>query len=348
MSDNSKPTTPSSISSSEQTTSISSSSDSLFKTQLAIESLSSIIPSFPPDLLFFISSSNPSPTLNPNPAFSLLHDPQVASQVSSLLRQPNSGVGDNNLYRWLYDTFQSGDPNLQLIVLCFLSIIVGVYLSRVALRKPLAGFEAVLLALYAHETTSRTGQPITVNVPDLSHPSVYHESKAPIENNATRLNLTVICPSLEPHGTVRSTRRARIVGVALELYYNKISSMPIGSKMDFYEFCIVWAGQEDEWDVDKERESNNGGKEGRIPLPWELLQPVLRILGHCLMGNKKDKELFDAALAACKSLYARSMHDINSKALLATGSLLRLGKMTMEPNDEYDPTEIQKSNVLTI
>ncbi|KAI4347671.1 hypothetical protein L6164_008462 [Bauhinia variegata] len=30
-------------------------------------------------------------------------------------------------------------------------------------------------------------------------------------------------------------------------------------------------------------------KEGRIPLPWDLLQPILRILGHCLMGVNNDK-----------------------------------------------------------
>ena len=75
---------------------------------------------------------------------------------------------------------------------------------------------------------------------------------------------------------------------------------------------------------------------------------VLRILGHCLMGNMKIKELFDAASAACNSLYARSMHDINPKALLATGSLLKLGKKAMEPSEDLDPTEIRKSNVLVI
>nr|XP_023889586.1 hyccin [Quercus suber]POE64563.1 hyccin [Quercus suber] len=344
MSDHSEPTTPSSTLTPTSEHVHSTSLDSLSKTKSAIESLSSILSSFPSNLSFSISSSNP------NPAFSLLHDPQVASQVSYLLREPNSGAGDNNLCRWLYDTFQSGDPNLQLIVLRFLPIIVGIYLSRVALRKPLAGFEAVLLALYAHETTSRAGQPITMNVPNLSLPSVYHEAKAPINNDSTELNLAVISPSLEPHGTVRSTRRARIVGVALELYHSKIYHMPVGSKIDFCDFCVVWAGQDnndDDRDLKKESESN-GRKEGRIPLPWELLQPVLRILGHCLMGNTKNKELFDAAWAACNSLYARSMHDIDPKALLATGSLLKLGKKAMEPSEDLDPTEIRRSNVLVI
>lgn len=114
--------------------------------------------------------------------------------------------------------------------------------SYVILDRSLAGFEAVLLALYSHETTARGGESVSVNIPDLSHPSIYHESKEPSKGDATGLQLAVISPSLEPYGTVRSTRRARIVGVALELYYSKISQMPIRSKMDFCDFCVVWAG----------------------------------------------------------------------------------------------------------
>ncbi|KAH7541886.1 hypothetical protein FEM48_Zijuj02G0014900 [Ziziphus jujuba var. spinosa] len=286
---------------------------------------------------------------NHHPALSLLHDPQTSSEISSLLRQPNSGAGDNNLCRWLYDTFQSNDPSLQLVVLRFIPTIAGLYLSRIPLRKPLAGFEAVLLALYAHETTSRAGQPVTVNVPDLSHPSLYHESVAPNKNNATALNLAVISPSLEPHGTVRSTRRARIVGVALELYYSKIHQMPVSSKLEFCEFCKVWAGKEDH-DED-ETDKTMKKKEGRIPLPWELLQPVMRILGHCMMGcGVKEKELLEAAMGACKSLYGRSLHDIDAKGILATESLIRLGKMALESKDVVvvDHTEISISNVISI
>ncbi|KAJ0084967.1 hypothetical protein Patl1_30133 [Pistacia atlantica] len=303
------------------------------KAQSAFQSLSSIITSIPP---------------SQSPAFSLLHDLRIASQISTLLRQPDSGAGDNNLCRWLYDSFQSTDPDLQLVVLRFLPIIAGVYLSRVTLRKPLAGFEAVLLALYAHETTSRAGQSITINIPDLSHPSVYHESKTLTKTNATDLNLAVISPSLEPHGTVRSTRRARIVGVALELYYSKISQMPIGSKVDFCEFCEGWAG------LDKDSEGCKGltkeklNNEGAISLPWELLQPVLRILGHCLLGPTKNKELYKAASAACRSLHARALHDINPNAILATGSLVRLGKMALDSDKETDYTEIPKTNVISL
>lgn len=191
-----------------------------------------------------------------------------------------------------------------------------------------------------------------MNVPDLSHPSVYHESKETIKNNTAELNLAVLSPTLEPHGTVRSTKRARIVGVALELYYSKIFQMPNGSKIDFCDFCVVWSGH-----VYKESESGASelnermGKEGRsISLPWELLTPMLRILGHCIVGKREKKEVFDAAWAACRSLYVRSMHDINPRAILATGSLLRLGKMDMEmdPTENFDPSKVHtNSDVLT-
>ena len=170
-------------------------------------------------------------------------------------------------------------------------------------------------------------------------------------------------PSLEPHGTVRSSRRARIVGVALELYFSKISKMPVGSKIDFCEFCIVWAGQngdmyKESW-VEEENEKGDSGTaesekegggeiEGKIPLPWELLQPVLRILGHCLMGQTKNKELSEAASAACRILYARSLHDIDPKSILATESLLRIGKMELEANNEFDPTDLPKSHLITL
>ncbi|XWS28450.1 hypothetical protein CRYUN_Cryun25bG0070100 [Craigia yunnanensis] len=321
-----------------------SSSFSSSKAQSSIQSLSSIPSS--------LSSS-------PNPSISLLQDPTISSQIASLLRHPDAGSGDNNLCRWLYDTFHSTDPELQLVVHRFIPIIARVYISHIALRKSLAGFEAILLALYAHETTTRGGQPITVHVPDLSHPSICHEAKPSAKNEATELNLAVISPSLEPHGTMRSTRRARIVGVALELYYSKISQMLVTSKIEFCEICDIWAGQNRDNCKDSEEDhgENNGRddkiekvkkKEGRIPLPWELLQPSLRILGHCLLGPHKSKELFKAASSLTRSFYERSLHDVDAKAILATGSLLRLEKMALDLKFNIDYTEIQMPNVISM
>lgn len=303
-------------------------SDSYTKAHDAIQSLSSILPSVPPSL----SSSE-------TPAACLLRDTETAAQISKLLRQPDSGAGDDNLCRWLYDTFQSNEPELHLVVLRFLPVIAGVYLSKVNLHKPLAGFEAVLLALYAHETSSRNSQSITVNIPDLSHSSIYHETNKAAKNSATELNLAVISPTLEPYGTVRSMKRGRIVGVALELYYAKIPQIPVESKLEFCEFCRIWSsGQVGE---------DNGDLKRRIHLPWELLQPILRILGHCLMGHKKDEKLYESAIGAIGCLYERALHDLNTKAMLATGSLLQLVKLATECED-VDYTEITETNTITL
>ncbi|XP_047317803.1 uncharacterized protein LOC124921220 [Impatiens glandulifera] len=348
---------------------------SVEKARTAIASLSRILSSVPSSL----SSSE-------NPALSLLLDTSIAKQISALLRSPTAGAGDDNLCRWLYDTFQSGDSALQLIVLRFVPAVAGAYLPNAGAylvgallkRRSLAGFEAVLLALYAHETSARNGQAVTVNIPDLSHCSIYHETKLTVKNSSTDLNLAVLSPSLEPHGTVRSTRRARIVGVALELYYGKISQMPLGSKLDFCEFCRIWAGQdgemykncleEDEEVIRKKREEETRERDekvtksgdveeresGKIQLPWELLQPALRILGHCIMGpmNKAvdgGDKLQKAACIACRALYARALHDVSPRAILATSSLLRLAKLAEEAQkDRFDPTDIPVTAVINV
>ncbi|XP_010420952.1 PREDICTED: uncharacterized protein LOC104706455 [Camelina sativa] len=343
-----------------ETNTVTNDSESNTKCQTAIQSLATIVTTTTTNIPSTISA--------------LLDDEPVSTAISSLLQRPDSGAGDNNLCRWLYDTFQSSEPSLQLLVLRFVPLIAGLYLSRVPLRQPQAGFEAVLLALYAHETTSRAGQAITVNIPDLSHPSIYPESTKGLtknnNNNSTCLNIAVLSSTLDPHGTVRSTRRARIVGVALELYYSKISKMTRESKLNFCESCEKWAGQngeteqsssraviptltDDSWREDESVVVAMGGRSerdsGRIPLPWELLQPILRILGHCLFGLKgEDRELAEAANKACQSLYLRSLHDINSKAILATGSLLRLREMALDPKNQIDHTEISNDAVITV
>ncbi|KAK6156326.1 hypothetical protein DH2020_010574 [Rehmannia glutinosa] len=292
--------------------------------------------------LLHLPGSLPLPLLLRAPRLRLLHDSHVASGISSLLRRPDSGAVSDTLCAWLYDTFHTCEPDLHLVVLRFLPALAGVYLTRAALNKPLAGFESVLLAIYAHETASRGGQAVTVSIPDLAHSSIYHETKHTAKKRVHRAPPGSYLPSLEPFGTVRSTRRARIVGVALELYYSKISEIPVGSKIEFCEFCEIWSGRESE--IEGERQK------GRINLPWEVLQPVLRIVGHCLMGPGKSEELFKAAFPACKCLHARALKDINPKAILATGSLLKLAEMAGGDNssDVVDYTEISMSNVITM
>lgn len=64
----------------------------------------------------------------------------------------------------------------------------------------------------------------------------------------------------------------------------------------------------------------------RIPLPWELLQPALRILGHCLLAPLNSQDVKDMAAVAVRRLYARASHDLVPQAILATRSLIQLDK----------------------
>lgn len=81
---------------------------------------------------------------------------------------------------------------------------------------------------------------------------------------------------------------------------------------------------------------DSGAKNGgRIPLPWELLQPVLRILGHCLLAPLNGEalngeEIKDAAAVAVRCLYARANHELVPQAILATRSLIQLDKRARE------------------
>ncbi|WOL15967.1 hypothetical protein Cni_G24749 [Canna indica] len=317
-------------------------SPSVHRAQAAVQSLSLVLDALPDSL----ASSD-------NPAAALLHDESLAREISARLRRPGSGAGDDNLCRWLYDTFQSNDPGLQLVVLNFTPTVAGVYLSRAITRERLAGFEAVLLALYAYETVIRGGEAETLMLPNLANPSVYHEAKAANKKTAVELNMAMVSPAMEPYGTVRSTKRARIVGVALELYLSKISFMPLASKLAFCEFCVVWAGQEESGAAATEVEQvagEGGAKEeragkatGRVPLPWELFQPVVRVAGHCLLGPSSSAELKANAYTAVERLHRRATQEMNPQKILATRSLLRLGNtgddVIAEPTITTSPDE---------
>jgi protein FAM126 len=276
-------------------------------------------------------------------AGALLHDADVARAVTAHLRSPGSGAGNDCICRWLYDAFRSSDPDLQLAVLRFVPALAGVYLSRAVSRKPLAGFEAVLLALYAHAAAQRegSGEAETVSLPNLANPSPYHDAKLAPKAKPADLDVAVLSPPIEPHGTERATRRARIVGVVLELFRAKLARMPVSSKMEFCEFCVAWAGTQSALDSnDKPRlppaADAAGGEEKwrRVPLPWELFQPVLRIVGHCLMGPTRSDELKAQATRAAECLYWRAAETVDARALLATRSLMRLSQMVEEPIPE--------------
>ncbi|XLU96577.1 hypothetical protein S245_010929 [Arachis hypogaea] len=343
--------------------------ESVSKARSRIHALAAILPSSSAEALSALADSD-------RPALSLLSSPAAYSAVSSSLQ----GSASDPLCHWLYDTFLSSDPHLRLLVLSFLPLLSALYLSRIHHHfdpSSLAGFEAVLLAIYAAETKSRAGKPLLVTIPDLSQPSIYH---APLRKPSAAVDrpssVGVLSPPLEPHVAMKSTKRATIVGTALHCYYAQISQMPSWSKLEFCRFAARWAGQDcpcrseldhrDETAIanghgaigsseieieevaeemgnlnlqiqksDFDLDSNGGNGEGahkgdRIPLPWEILQPVLRILGHCLLGPLNPQEVKDAASSAVRSLYARASHDLVPQAILATRSLIQLDNRTRE------------------
>ncbi|CAN7089990.1 unnamed protein product [Brassica rapa subsp. narinosa] len=312
------------------------------------------------------------------PALSLLSSRPAYSLISASLRDPSSGSGSDPLCQWLYETYLSSDQPLRLVVLSFLPLLAGTYLSRIhssdsSSLPSLSGFEAVLLAIYAAEVKSRAGKGVLVHIPDLSQPSLYHTPRnGGVDRSRDSSNhvasVGVLSPQLEPQVAVKSTKRAGIVGVGMQCYFKEISQMPAWSKLELCSFAGAWAGQDcdckekidgegdkvlaltngfvdsssslngsseieaEEVEVEEEEEqviSSNGVGVGggggvRIPLPWELLQPILRILGHCLLSPLNSEDVKDAASNAVRSLYARASHDLNPQAILATRSLVNL------------------------
>lgn len=353
--------------------------ESISKARSRIHLLSSLLPE-PSSNLSSLADSD-------RPARSLLLSSAAYSAVSSFLFSPSSGTGDDPLCQWLYDTFLSADPDLRLVVLSYIPLLASLYLSRIHSSSAtsatfdtpsLSGFEAVLLALYSSEVKARSGKPVLVSIPDLSQPSLYHSPRNPSSNRlssgqnspSSQQLVGVLSPPLEPQMAVKSTKRACIVGVALDCYYKQISQMPSWSKLDFCKFTADWAGQDcacrsdfDDFTVQKPENfiENSGGlsdtsvvdeiqnvaeefgnlqiedgdedlrpKGVRIPLPWELLQPVLRIMGHCLLGPLNTEDVKDAASFAVRCLYARASHDLSPQAILATRSLIQLDKRGRE------------------
>ncbi|ONH90523.1 hypothetical protein PRUPE_8G059200 [Prunus persica] len=349
--------------------------ESISKARSRIHSLSSLLPPSLSSCLCSLADSD-------RPALSLLSSLESYDAVSSALFSPLSGSGSDPLCHWLYDTFLSSDPHLRLVVFSFLPVLSGLYLSRVhslSSDSPslpsLAGFEAVLLALYAAETKARNGKPVVVSIPDLSQPSLYHTPRVHKPNPlapaiSPHQSIGVLSPPLEPQIAVKSTKRACIVGVALDSYYKHISQMPTWSKIDFCRFLASWAGQDchclhqvsdddtnepditpalfleggneiddvtEEMDQLMRFEKKNvcngvvlESKGSIIPLPWELLQPALRIVGHCLLAPLNSQDIKDAASVAVKRLYARASHDLVPQAILATQSLIQLDKRARE------------------
>ncbi|KAL2343787.1 hypothetical protein Fmac_005072 [Flemingia macrophylla] len=334
--------------------------ESVSKARSRIHALAALLPSSSSSSLASLADSD-------RPALSLLSSEAAYDAVSASLQ----GSHADPLCHWLYDTFLSNDPHLRLVVLSFVPLLAGLYLSRLHSPEPpsLAGFEALLLALYAAETKSRNGKPIVVTIPDLNHPSIYH---APLRKPQSQSqsqsspSLGLISPPLEPQLAVKSTKRPTIVGVALHSFFSQISHMPAWSKLHFCQFAAAWAGADCPCrnDLDQTLDFDNllpqaqaqaHPQAQRIPLPWEILQPSLRILGHCLLGPLNPPDVKDAASVAVRCLYARASHDLVPQAILATKSLIQLDVRTREAakdnaasSNANTPTKLKKPEILLV
>ncbi|KAJ6327757.1 hypothetical protein OIU78_014588 [Salix suchowensis] len=300
--------------------------ETVSKARSRILSLSSILPSLP-------SSSSSSFSLSSladsdRPALSFLSSPDAYSLLSSSLSSASSGSGSDPLCQWLYETYLSSDPNLRLVVLSFLPLLSGTYLSRIhssesSSAPSLSGFEAVLLAIYSSEVKSRAGKPVTVQIPHLSHPSLYHTPRNKLHKSQPQApSVGVLSGPLEAQIAVKSTKRPVIVGVALDCYFKHISQMPAWSKVELCRFAGAWAGQDCACQ-DKFNEYDDADyflEERNMMMSSSESEDNL--------GITKSKG--DAASAAVRRLYARASHDLVPQAILATRSLIHLDKRTRE------------------
>ncbi|XP_020581386.1 uncharacterized protein LOC110025311 [Phalaenopsis equestris] len=282
------------------------------------------------------------------PARSLFNSSDAYFAFSAAFSHTSSGSGDDPLCQWLCEACQSSDPDLRLVVLSLVPLLSGFYLSRMVTLSgsfasdsapALAGFEAVFLALYVTGVKASSCKPHLISVPDLLHPLLYH---TPSEGSASAHKPTIglLSLPLEPQIAVKSTKRAWIVGIALDCYHQRIRRMPPLSKIVFCEFVSSWAGQDcpcrydfdDDVNFFSSPEMRNCGERAsrrcsRVPLPWELMQPVLKILAHCLLVLLVPPEVRDAGSAAIRCVYARASHDITPQVILAARSLIKLDNM---------------------
>ncbi|CAK9234522.1 unnamed protein product [Sphagnum troendelagicum] len=302
-----------------------------------------------------------------NPAKDLLDDEHVADLICYRLAESTSGRGNDEMCQWLFDTYQTEDMELQAVVLRFIPTLCGLYLPHAVScpDEPLAGFEAVLLALYATELRARNGAPLLINIPSLSQPSPYHTPHKTSRSSAQLQQVGEVSSALEPQVAIKSTKRASIVGVALELFWRRIVVMPLKAKLDLCHYAKVWAVQGCSWvnDVDaiskltilpSQSISTSQPEAGvvvstpdsptaanyhevgefqypgdqldapRVTLDQDILRPIFKVLGHCLMGPTSPPELRAAAVDAARALYVRASHALNPEAILASRSLLRL------------------------
>lgn len=92
------------------------------------------------------------------------------------------------------------------------------------------------------------------------------------------------------------------------------------------------------WEFDYQDDSTDGP---RVSLEIEVLRPIFKVLGHCLMAPASTPALKAAAVDAAKALYARSSQCLLPEAMLASRSLIRLSV-----GSSLGPTKSQRADKL--
>ncbi|KAL8506120.1 hypothetical protein ACS0TY_017111 [Phlomoides rotata] len=132
--------------------------------------------------------------------------------------------------------------------------------------------------------------------------------------------------------------------VAAEAKRNQANWVVLDKYYLFCKFATVWAGQNCTCTSDFDQKpvnfvdgrGNDDGfgdairVEGDDEIENMVERPILRILGHCLLGPLNVDEVKDAASMAVRRLYARASHDLVPQAILATKSLIQLDKGARE------------------
>jgi hypothetical protein len=163
----------------------------------------------------------------------------------------------------------------------------------------------------------------------------------------------IISPALEPQSTVKSTKRAVIVGVALELFYKRIISMPSKAKLDLCHYarrCIAtWLPSSNTylfyycWLVAcfPSRVVEYGDVRGHIYLRAKLSWSGSWAVKGCGWSNEVET-IARSALPPPPSVNPAYVRGEGSSAAL--GAALTIGKALSLEQEPLDPPPFQRSH----
>jgi hypothetical protein len=166
-------------------------------------------------------------------------------------------------------------------------------------------------------------------------------------------HVEIISPALEPQSTVKSTKRAVIVGVALELFYKRIISMPSKAKLDLCHYarrCIAtWLPSSNTylfyycWLVAcfPSRVVEYGDVRGHIYLRAKLSWSGSWAVKGCGWSNEVET-IARSALPPPPSVNPAYVRGEGSSAAL--GAALTIGKALSLEQEPLDPPPFQRSH----